>query len=75
MTARAVKCHAETMTAPATTSRPVTAGPAPFGNAAAAKPMTDEELRLECAKLAVALKPPAGMVVSLARDIYDFVKG
>lgn len=39
------------------------------------QPMTPQELRLECAKLAVALKPPATSVVSVARDIYSFVSG
>ena len=65
------------MTAPAATSRPVESGPSVNAtvNNSTAKPMTDTELRLECAKLAVALKPPSALVTSVARDLYRFVSG
>ena len=60
----------------ALTSTTMAAGaPSAFGAGAQTKPMTDTELRLECAKLAVALKPPSALVTSVARDLYRFVSG
>ena len=49
---------------------------APVNNGITApKPkMTDEELRLECVKLAVQAQVPAVTIVSTARDVYGFVK-
>jgi hypothetical protein len=62
----------DSMTAP--TSRPLSPGAGPSKTVMTAKPpLTPQELRLECAKLAVALSPPASKVVDICQDIYRFV--
>lgn len=64
---------------PRTATSPLSPGPGlgggGFGATVAKVPLTDREIRLKCAELAVALKPPTASVVSLANDLYKFVTG
>lgn len=51
-------------------------GNAGGGLAAAPKPkMTDEDIRLECMKLAVQSTVPPASVIKLAGEMFNFIKG
>jgi hypothetical protein len=57
-------------------TQPTTPARAPFANAAPTQPpkMPDEQIRLECAKLAVQAHVQPSLLIETANKIYSFVK-